>query len=136
MKIFFMSQFIETIEYEISHFDYLLILHVKELRDKKKWSQKELSIKMGVSSSFVGNVESLNERHKYSTRHIALLTNAFGYKSSSKLLSFPLPKYDLVKLVIDVTKENFSVVKNGTEVKKIRVVSSVVKEIIPTKYFK
>ena len=28
--------------------------------------------KMGLTSSFVGNLENLNERHKYSIRHIAL----------------------------------------------------------------
>ncbi len=129
-----MKQFSEIIKYEISHFDYLLILHIKKLRDNKKWSQKELSKKMGVVSSFVGNVESLIERHKYSTRHIALLTNAFGYESSSELLNFPKPKYDLIELVIEVIKEESSIVKNGVEEKKIKILISVVKEILPKKF--
>lgn len=130
-----MGQYIDTLEYEITHFDYLLILHIKELRERKKWTQKELSLKMGVASSFVGNVENLNERHKYSTRHIALLTNAFGYKSCSKILSFPLPQYDEVKLIIEVTKEDYKTIINGIETVKTKVIKSVVKEIIPTKFF-
>lgn len=131
-----MSQYTETIEYLITHFDYLLILHIKELRDTKGWSQKDLSLRMGLTSSFVGNVENLHERHKYSTRHIPMLAKAFKYKTISKLLSFPLPEYDEVKLVIDVIKEDYITIKNGAEIKKTRVIKSVVKEIIPTKFFR
>jgi len=130
-----MNTFNLVVEYEISHLDYLLILHVKSLREKKGLSQKELSEKMGVTSSFVGNVENLNERHKYSIRHIALLAKAFNYKSPSKLFEFPSPEYDEVKLIIKVTKENLITVKNGIEIEKSRVIKSELLDIVPTKHF-
>ncbi|MBL1408678.1 helix-turn-helix domain-containing protein [Sphingobacterium faecale] len=79
----FINEYITIKEYEIFHLEYLFMPHVKTLRDKKGWSQKELSERMGVTSSFVGNVENLNQRHKYSIRHVALLTKAFGFKSQS-----------------------------------------------------
>ncbi|NJI71957.1 helix-turn-helix transcriptional regulator [Sphingobacterium kitahiroshimense] len=130
-----MNTFTLIIEYEISHLDYLFIQHIKSLRDKKGWSQKELSEKMGVTSSFVGNVENLNERHKYSVRHIALLSKAFNYKSPSRLFDFPSPEYDEVKLRVKVTKENYTSIKDGKEIKKSRVISSELLDIIPTKDF-
>ncbi|MEN5058445.1 helix-turn-helix domain-containing protein [Sphingobacterium kitahiroshimense] len=109
---------------------------MKSLRDKKGWSQKELSEKMGVTSSFVGNIENLNERHKYSVGHIALLSKAFNYKSPSKLFHFTSPEYDEVKLKVKVTKENYTTTtKDGVEIKKSRVISSELLDIIPTKDF-
>lgn len=128
---------IETsiIEYEISHLDYLFILHIKSLRGKKGWTQRELSIKMGVASSFVGNVENLNERHKYSIRHVGLLTKAFKLNSPTKLFDFPAPEYDEIKLIIKITKENVISTKDKKEVKKQRVIKSELLEIVPTKHF-
>jgi transcriptional regulator with XRE-family HTH domain len=50
------------------------------LRKSAGLSKEELSLKMGLTKSFVGNVESYTQRHKYSTRHITLLAKAFGLK--------------------------------------------------------
>lgn len=94
-----------------------LIIKIQNFREKRGWSQRVLSPKVGVASSFVGNVENLNERYKYSIRHIALLSKAFNYKSPSKLFKFPSPEYDEVMLRIKVTKENLISTK---EVKKLR----------------
>ncbi len=58
---------------------------------------------MGVTKSFVGNVESFIQRHKYSIRHLTLLTKAFEYKSVSELFDFPTPKYDMIRLTLKVT---------------------------------
>ena len=88
---------------EMSHLDYLFILHIKELREKRGWVQQELSKEMGVASSFVGNVESCVQRHKYSIRHLPLLAYAFNV-SVSELFEFPLPKFDKVRLTIEITK--------------------------------
>ncbi|TYP91349.1 helix-turn-helix protein [Sphingobacterium allocomposti] len=118
------NMIIEILEREMSQLDYLLIEHVKSLREKKKWTQQVLSKKMGVAISFVSNVESLTERHKYSIRHLALLANAFKYKSVSKLFDFPTPTHDKVVLRIEVTKTVES------KSKKSKIIKSELKEII------
>lgn len=94
---------IETKFKEMSYLDYLLILHIKQLRENREWTQQDLSEEMGVTKSFVGNVESFIQRHKYSIRHLTLLAKAFKYKSVSKLFDFPTPKYDRVRLTLKVT---------------------------------
>lgn len=90
----------------ISQFDYDLMLHVKKLREEKGWDTEELSLKMGLTKSFVGNVESFTQRHKYSIRHISLLAKAFGYKNISKLVNIPTPKNDMIKLTIESELNN------------------------------
>ena len=67
---------------------------------KKEISQEKLSLKMGLTKSFVGNVENIKENHKYSTRHIALLAKAFGFLNISELMNFPTPKYDKIKVTV------------------------------------
>ena len=96
---------VTEIEYrEMSHLDYLLILHIKTLREQRGWIQQELSDKMGVAKSFVGNVESCIQRHKYSIRHLPLLAIAFGFESVYELFDFPFPKDDKIRLKIVITK--------------------------------
>ena len=94
---------VKNITFDITQFDFDLINHVKKLRGIKKWSQDELSLKMGVAKSFVSNVESLTQRNKYSTRHIALLAKAFEYKNISDLMKFPTPQYDKIKVTLKQT---------------------------------
>ena len=48
---------IKNITFDTTQFDFDLINHVKKLRGDKKWSQDELSLKIGVAKSFVSNVE-------------------------------------------------------------------------------
>lgn len=113
---------IETEYREISHLDYLLILYIKQLREDRRWTQQELSEKMGVTKSFIGNVESFIQRHKYSIRHLKLLAKAFEYKSISKLFDFPMPKHDKVRLtlkVITILKENGRPRSKSVEVVKV-----------------
>ena len=92
---------IKTVRYTISQFDFELINHVKVIRTKKKLSQEQLSVKMGLARSFVGNVENINEKHKYSTRHLTLLAKAFNFKNMSDLLKFPTPKYDKIMVSVN-----------------------------------
>lgn len=101
----------KIIVFETTHFDFDFINHVKHLRQQKIWSQEELSIRMGVTKTFVGNVESYTQRQKYSTRHIALLAKAFGFKNVSDLMKFTTPEYDKVKITVN-QKYN----QNGTKV--------------------
>lgn len=98
-------------EFTLSQFDYDLINHIKTLRNSRSLSQENLSLKMGLAKSFVGNVENIKEKHKYSTRHIALLAKAFGFKTISELLEFPTPKYDIIKITV---KQTFN--ESGTKV--------------------
>lgn len=86
--------------FETTQFDFDFIEHVKSLRKSNKWSQEELSIRMGVSKTFVGNVESYTQHQKYSTRHISLLAKAFGYKNISELMGFPTPQHDRIKVTV------------------------------------
>ena len=88
---------------EMSHLDYLFTLHIKKLRESRGWSQQDLSKEMGITLSFVGNVESFIQRHKYGVRHLTLLAKAFKFKSVSKLFDFPAPEHDLIKLTLKVT---------------------------------
>lgn len=119
-----MTQKTEIIEKEMSHLDYLLIIHIKLLREKKGWTQQDLSKRMGVAISFVGNVENLTERHKYSIRHLALLKKAFGFKSISQLFDFEPPTHDKVTLKIEITRSE------NEEGKKSRVIKAELKEIL------
>lgn len=107
----------KTIEYVLSQFDYDFINHIKKLREKNNISQEQLSLKMGLARSFIGNVENIRERHKYSTRHITLLAKAFGFKKVSDLLQFPTPQYDKIKVTV---KQTFN--ETGTKVLKSEVV--------------
>lgn len=90
----------KLIVFETTHFDFIFINHIKNLRKQKDWSQEELSIRMGVTKTFVGNVESYTQRQKYSTRHIALLAKAFEIKNLSDLMKFPTPEYDYIKVTL------------------------------------
>lgn len=88
-------------QYEITQFDFDFINHVRKIRRSKKLSQKQLSRLMGLADSFVGNVESLTQVHKYSTRHLTLLAKAFGYNKISELLDFETPNYDIILVTVE-----------------------------------
>ena len=105
--------------FEITQFDFDLINHIKNLRKTASFSKEELSIKMGLAKTFVGNVESYTQRHKYSTRHISLLAQAFGYKSISELMKFPTPQYDKIKITVKQTMNESGTKALSSEVLKI-----------------
>lgn len=93
----------KNITFEITQFDFDLINHIRVLRETAGFSKEELSLKMGLAKSFIGNVESYTQRHKYSTRHIALLSKAFAFKNISDLMMFPTPQYDKIKVTLKQT---------------------------------
>ncbi|MEO5966778.1 MAG: helix-turn-helix transcriptional regulator [Ferruginibacter sp.] len=109
--------------FQVTQFDFDFINHVKGLRELNRYTKEDLSNKMGLSKSFVWNVESFTQRHKYSTRHIALLAKAFGFKNISDLMKFNTPRYDKIIITIKQTKN-----KSGT-----KIISSEVMRIEPIK---
>ena len=109
----------KEIIFETSKFDFDLIIHVKNLRKSNGYTKDELSLKMGVAKSFVSNVESYTQRHKYATRHLTLLAKAFGFKNISDLLKFPTPEYDKIKVTIKQTYNEAGTKVINSEVLKI-----------------
>ena len=61
----------------MDYIEQYVIDKVLNLRLQKKLSQKELGDILNVSSSFIGNVESLNNPAKYNLKHIAMLSTYF-----------------------------------------------------------
>ncbi|MFY7937997.1 MULTISPECIES: helix-turn-helix domain-containing protein [unclassified Chryseobacterium] len=103
--------------FETTQFDFDFVNHIKKLRKSIGLTKEELSLKMGLAKSFVGNVESYTQRHKYSTRHISLLAKAFGYKNISELMDFPTPQHDRIKVTV---KQVYN--ESGTKVMESEVV--------------
>ena len=106
-------------EIQTTQFDLEFINHIKTIRKEKNFTKDELSLAMGVAKSFVSNVESFTQRHKYSTRHIALLAQAFGYKNISDLMKFPTPQYDKIKVTVKQTMNESGTKALSSEVVKI-----------------
>ncbi len=108
--------------FEITQFDFDLINHIRNLRESAGYTKEDLSLKMGLAKSFVGNVESYTQRHKYSTRHIALLAKAFGFKSISKLMDFSTPEYDQIKVTVRQTYNESGTKVINSEIEKIEAI--------------
>jgi transcriptional regulator with XRE-family HTH domain len=51
---------------------------VRDLRKKENLSQEDIGNIIGKSKSFIGNIESLNNRAKYNLTHINLLADYFN----------------------------------------------------------
>ena len=112
----------KIITFETTNFDFDFIEHVKNLRKLKDISQEELSLNMGVAKTFVGNVESYTQRHKYSTRHITLLAKAFGFKNVSDLMNFPTPTNDRIRVTVQQTMNEANTKVLASEVLKIEAI--------------
>jgi len=63
---------------EISKIEQYVIDKVRELRIKAGISQEMLSIKMELSSKFVGNVESSKRTTKYNLNHLNKIAEILG----------------------------------------------------------
>ena len=113
----YFSQMKKIFDFETTHFDFILIQHIEKLRKLNEITKDDLSLKMGLAKSFVSNVESYTQKHKYSTRHITLLAKAFGYTKISDLLDFPTPQYDRIRVTVEQTYND-----SGTKVIKSEVV--------------
>lgn len=100
-----MNKMEEIVTITMSELDYLLILHIKELRIKHNLSQVDLSHKMKLSSGFIGKVELLTSPDKYSIRHLKLLAEIFGSKNIGEIFP-PLPQNDLVSITLRITNNS------------------------------
>ncbi|SHF22469.1 helix-turn-helix domain-containing protein [Chryseobacterium takakiae] len=107
----------KNFSFETTQFDFDFANHIKKLRKSAGLTKEELSLKMGVAKSFVGNVESHTQRHKYSTRHISLLAKAFGFKNISELMDFSTPQHDRIRVTV---KQIYN--ESGTKVMESEVV--------------
>lgn len=63
---------------EISKIEQFVIDKVRELRIKAGISQVNLSLEMGLSSKFVGNVESSKTPDKYNLNHLNKIAGIFN----------------------------------------------------------
>lgn len=75
----------------IAPIDQYIIDFVRELRIKKKLSQDDIAAVLGIKRSFIGNVESPNNRAKYNVSHINALADYFGMSPQAFLPAKPLP---------------------------------------------
>lgn len=91
----------EIIVQIMSEMDFRLILHIKELREKKGIKQLELSQKMGLASGFVGKVEMFGNSAKYNIRHLPLLAKALGYKNVGEVFPKGIVSKDIVKVTVE-----------------------------------
>jgi transcriptional regulator with XRE-family HTH domain len=99
----------------ISKLDHEVILLVRALREKRGFSQRDLSEKMKLSKSFVGKVEALGQPDKYSLRHLNLIAKALNIASVKTLIPSGIQKYDMVEIIYEkVSKLN----KDGSQSKQ------------------
>ncbi|HAB53263.1 MAG TPA: transcriptional regulator [Ignavibacteriales bacterium] len=73
-----------------SSFDKYIILKIKEKRIEKGLSQSELAAKLGVSSGFIGKIESLNTTSKYNLNHLNKLALIFSCSPKDFLPNNPI----------------------------------------------
>jgi len=55
---------------ELTEAEKYIVNKIKELRKAKKISQERLSIDLGYSEGFIGNIENPNQPEKYNVRHL------------------------------------------------------------------
>lgn len=70
--------------------DLFVIKKVKEMREKEKIRQIDLSQHLGMADSFISNVESNKRRDKYNIRHLNELAKVFKCSPRDFLPDKPL----------------------------------------------
>ena len=75
----------------ITPVDQFVIDFVKELRDKKKLTQQDLANILGVSRSYIRDIESTNSAAKFNIRNINTLADHFGLSPRAFLPEKALP---------------------------------------------
>ena len=84
----------------ITPIDQYLIDFIRELRNKKDLTQDDLGNIIGISRSYISDIESTNSRAKYNLRHINSLADYFGMSPRDFLPEKPLAlKYTVRKKV-------------------------------------
>ena len=96
-----MQQIFETSA--IFKIEYDLIINIQNFREKRGWSQRVLSAKMGLAEAFVGKCESLDQPEKYNLRHLGILKEVFSFKSLDEFFPDGIPKDE--QIIIRYKKE-------------------------------
>lgn len=102
---------------KISRLDYEIINRVRELREQKGISQRDLSELMNLSKSFVGKVEALGQPDKYSIRHLTLIAKALKLKYLVDLLPRSIPNEDVIEIIYEKKPK---LTKDGKESKQLK----------------
>ncbi len=66
------------VDNKLSEIEIYVISVARELRIEKGYTQSDLAFSLGVSSGFVGKVESSSSNTKYNLNHIQLLSKIFN----------------------------------------------------------
>lgn len=88
----------------IASIDQYVIDFVRDLRIKKGITQQGLADAIGLSRSFIKDIESPNDRGKYNVRHINALADYFGMSPKDFMPDKPFP-VDAPALKETVAKE-------------------------------
>lgn len=81
----------------ISSIEQYVIDYVRDLRKNKNLSQDDIGNIIGKSKSFIGNIESMNNRAKYNLSHINLLADYFNLSPRDFLPEKVILKRDKIK---------------------------------------
>ena len=63
---------------ETSEIEKFVIDKIRVMRQERKMSQEKLSLAIGLSHSFVGNVESPKQHDKYNLNHLNSIAAVFN----------------------------------------------------------
>lgn len=75
-----------------TNFELAVIEKIRELRTQKGLSQYAISVILGTSSSFIGQVEAPNNPSKYNLNHLNRLAFEFGCSPQDFLPDSAIPE--------------------------------------------
>ncbi len=93
------------IEIIISEVDFYIIRNIREKRILAGMTQEELSIGIGASESYIGNVENPKEPQKTNHRMLAKIARVLNVKLYHEIYPEKVPKNDLVKIKLKLLKK-------------------------------
>lgn len=126
-----------TIEIIISEVDFYIIRNIREKRILAGMTQEELSIALGASESYIGNVENPKEPQKTSHRMLAKIARVLNVKLFNEIYPEKVPKNDLVKIKLKLLKKRShqdQINENGCVISNIEILS--VKPLTEKEIFK
>ena len=93
------------IEIIISEVDFYIIRNIRERRILAGMTQEELSIAVGASESYIGNVENPKEPQKTNHRMLAKIARVLNVELYDEIYPENVPNYDLVKIKLKLLKK-------------------------------
>ena len=93
------------IEIIISEVDFYIIRNIREKRILAGMTQEELSIALGASESYIGNVENPKEPQKTNHRMLAKIARVLNVKLFDEIYPEKVPNNDLVKIKLKLLKK-------------------------------